>query len=118
MTIAIHGTGSVGMSQGTGLPLILAVEADERIGGFYYTSSDHEKLFARAKDQYDAAQPAGNSVAARNLVRLWAKTGEASYKEQAEKTLKAFAGSMKTAPTSLTTMAEALGDYLERKEKK
>ena len=34
-------------------------------------SNDHEKLFARGKDQYDGAQPSGNSVAARNLVRLW-----------------------------------------------
>jgi len=89
--------------------------ADEKVGGFYYTSGDHEKLFARSKDQYDSAQPAGNSVAARNLVRLWAKTGDAAYRDQAEKTIKAFAASMKTAPTSLTTMAEALGEYLERK---
>src|SRR5258708_28418532 len=38
----------------------------DKSGGFYYTSNDHEKLFARSKDQYDAAQPSGNSLAARN----------------------------------------------------
>jgi uncharacterized protein YyaL (SSP411 family) len=89
---------------------------DEKVGGFFYTSSDHEKLFARAKDQYDSAQPAGNSVAARNLVRLWAKTGEKAYQERAEKCLQAFAGPLKSVPTSLSTMAEALGEYLDRKK--
>src|SRR5262249_18599326 len=49
--------------------------ADAKIGAFFYTSSDHEKLFARGKDQYDGAQPAANSVAAHNLVRLWVETG-------------------------------------------
>ena len=45
-------------------------------GGFFYTASDGEKLFARAKDHYDGVQPSGNSVMARNLVRLWRKTGD------------------------------------------
>ncbi len=90
--------------------------ADVKVGGFFYTSNDHEKLFARSKDQYDAAQPAGNSVAARNLVRLWAKTNQVGYRDQAEKSLKAFAGALKNAPTSLTGLAEALGEFLERKK--
>src|SRR5262249_44523568 len=48
---------------------------DKERGGFYYTSADHEKLFARAKDQQDGALPSGNSMAARNLIRLASKTG-------------------------------------------
>jgi uncharacterized protein YyaL (SSP411 family) len=90
---------------------------DEERGGFFYTSSDHEKLFARAKDQYDGAQPSGNSQAAANLVRLWAATGEKRYAALAEKTLRAFAGGLKSNPSSLTGMAEALGMWLERKKK-
>jgi uncharacterized protein YyaL (SSP411 family) len=90
---------------------------DENNGGFFYTSSDHEKLFARGKDQYDGAQPSGNSVAARNLVRLWQKTGEQRYRELAEKTFQAFAGSMKENPAGLTTMAEALALYLDAAKK-
>src|SRR5262249_35212666 len=42
---------------------------DTEHGGFFYTSNDHEKLFARAKDQQDSALPSGNSVAATDLVR-------------------------------------------------
>ncbi len=93
--------------------LMVKHHADEKTGGFYYTSHDHEKLFARAKDQYDGAQPSGNSLAVRNLVRLWRKTNDDRYRALAEKTFKAFAGALKTGGTGLTTMAEALAMYLD-----
>jgi uncharacterized protein YyaL (SSP411 family) len=85
-------------------------------GGYYYTSNDHEKLFARAKDQFDGAQPSGNSVAVRNLVRLWLKTGDDRYRELVEKNLKAFAGNLKQSPTNMTTMLEALGLFLNAED--
>jgi uncharacterized protein YyaL (SSP411 family) len=91
--------------------------ADPDRGGFFYTASDGEKLFARAKDQSDAAHPSGNSVAARNLVRLWRKTGDGRYRELAEQTLKTFATPLRANPTSLTTMAEALALYLDAPKK-
>jgi uncharacterized protein YyaL (SSP411 family) len=91
---------------------------DPDAGGFFYTADDHEKLFARAKDQYDGAQPCGNSVAARNLVRLWIKTKEERYRVLARKTLKAFAGPMKLEPAGLSMMATALAMYLDAEEKK
>jgi uncharacterized protein YyaL (SSP411 family) len=90
----------------------------DKNGGFFYTSSDHEKLFARAKDQFDGAQPSGNSVAARNLVRLWIKTGDDKYRAEAEKTFKAFAGPLRLNPSGLTAMADALALYLEEGKKK
>jgi uncharacterized protein len=89
---------------------------DEKNGGFFYVSDDHEKLFARAKDQYDGAQPCGNSVAASNLVRLWRKTGEDRHAKLAEGTFKALAVPLKTNPTSLTALADALGQYLDAKK--
>jgi uncharacterized protein YyaL (SSP411 family) len=88
---------------------------DPQAGGFYYTSSDHDKLFARSKDQFDSAQPSGNSVATQNLVRLWTKTGEERYRVLAEKNLKTFAGVLKMNPTNLALMAEALALYLDGK---
>ncbi len=88
---------------------------DEKQGGFFYTSNDHEKLFARAKDQHDGAQPSGNSMAALNLVRLWAKTGDERYAKLADKTLKALSAPLKMNPTGLTGMAEALALYLDKK---
>jgi uncharacterized protein YyaL (SSP411 family) len=93
---------------------------DPAAGGFFYTSDDHEKLFARMKDQYDGAQPSGNSVATRVLVRLWAETKDERYRVLARKSLRAFAGPLKLEPGALSMMAVALGEYLdvEAKEKK
>ena len=59
---------------------MIEFHGDKKRGGFFFTVHDHEKLFARSKDQYDGAQPSGNSVAARNLVRLWNKTGDDAYR--------------------------------------
>jgi hypothetical protein len=90
---------------------------DER-GAFYYTSSDHEKFFARSKDQYDGAQPAANSVAASNLVRLWVKTGDAKYDKLAEKTFRSLSPALRENPSTLTALADALAVWLEKKGEK
>lgn len=97
--------------------VMVRFHTDKDAGGFFYTSSDHEKLFARAKDQYDGAQPSGNSVAVRNLVRLWIKTKDDSYHALAKKHLKAFVIQLKLEPTSMSTLASALGMYLDAEEK-
>jgi uncharacterized protein YyaL (SSP411 family) len=98
--------------------VMVKFHGDKERGGFFYTSSDHEKLFARGKDQYDGAQPSANSVAARNLVRLWTKTGDDSYRVLADRQLKAFAGRLKADASNMTTMAQALALYLDAQEKK
>ena len=82
------------------------LHGDKERGAFYYVSRDHEKLFARAKDQFDGAQPSGNSVAAQNLVRLWEKTGDAKYEAQARRSFKAMVGALKIDPSALTGMAK------------
>src|SRR5256885_3084179 len=58
--------------------------ADEARGGFFETSSDHERLVARRKDLEDNPIPAGNSSAAYGLLRLGALTGEHRYADCAE----------------------------------
>jgi uncharacterized protein YyaL (SSP411 family) len=40
---------------------------DEKTGGYYYTSSDHEVLLARSKRTNDGPVPSGSSVAVGNL---------------------------------------------------
>jgi uncharacterized protein YyaL (SSP411 family) len=97
--------------------LMVRYHAERDHGAFYYTSNDHEKLFARAKDQYDGAQPSGNSLAAQDLVRLWVKTGDERYEKLAEKTIKGMAAPLKLSPSSLTGMALALSMYLDGKKK-
>ena len=56
---------------------------DPERGGFFQTSTDHERLVARRKEIDDAPIPSGQSSAAFGLLRLAALTGEARYEEAA-----------------------------------
>ena len=56
---------------------------DDENGGFFETSSDHERLLTRRKDLEDHPIPSGNASAAYGLLRLGALTGEAGYEERA-----------------------------------
>jgi len=87
-------------------------------GGFYFTTADHELLFARVKDQYDGVQPCGNSQAASNLVRLWQKTHDDQYRQLAEKTFQSFAANMQEEPRGLCAMVTALAEYLALRDAK
>jgi hypothetical protein len=57
-------------------------------GGFFDTSDEHEALITRPKNLQDNALPSGNAMAALVLLRLAAFTGEARYREAAERALK------------------------------
>ena len=89
---------------------------DERSGGFFFTSSDHEELLVRSKPAFDGSIPSGNSVAARTLLRLHHLTGEAIYLERAEQLLRLFFARMREQPFGLAHMLGAL-DFFLRKPK-
>jgi uncharacterized protein YyaL (SSP411 family) len=57
---------------------------DTQSGGYYLTPSEGETLLVREKPAYDRAVPSGNSVAARNLLRLHDFTGDAKWRSGAE----------------------------------
>ena len=97
---------------------MLVFHGDKKAGGYYYTAHDAEKFFARSKDQYDGVQPSGNSLALRNLVRLWKLTGDARYDKEAERNFKFFAGAISNQGPSLATMAQALDVWAEGRVKK
>jgi uncharacterized protein YyaL (SSP411 family) len=90
---------------------------DAERGGFFFTAHDHEKLFARAKDAYDGAQPSGNGIQANNLLRLAKKTGDVAYRDTAFRTVKVFLGVFRTNPASVPGLARALDDLLDIAEK-
>ena len=81
---------------------------DPKDGGFYFYGNDGEELIARPKEAHDGALPAGNSVAARELLRLARLTGDPELQAQAEATLGAFAGQVKRYPAGHCFMLQAL----------
>jgi uncharacterized protein YyaL (SSP411 family) len=93
---------------------MVASFSDTKDGGFYYSSKDHEELFARSKDQFDGATPSGNSMAARNLVQLWRLSAEPRYRQLAEGLFKSQAAALKANPAGSVTMAAALSAFLDQ----
>lgn len=85
---------------------------DQKSGGFYMTSSDHEVLLARQKPGYDGAEPSGNSVAIMNLLRLHEFTTDDNYRKRIEQNFRAFSGDLKNQPMALAEMLLAVDYYL------
>ena len=65
----------------------------------------------RIKEDYDGAEPSGNSIAVLNLLRLSHIFGDEAYRESAEKALSAFSSKMGASPTSMPQMLTALMQY-------
>jgi uncharacterized protein YyaL (SSP411 family) len=90
----------------------LALFWDEKGKGCYFTANDTEELLARGKSASDSVLPSGNSVSARNLLRLASVTGEATYRDRARETLEAFASQLRESPASQANLALALSEFL------
>jgi uncharacterized protein YyaL (SSP411 family) len=67
-------------------------------GVFYDTASDAEALVVRPRDVFDNATPSGNSAAAMALLRLGELTGDARYREVAERVLAGMGELMARVP--------------------
>ncbi len=85
---------------------------DPKAGGFFQSSGASD-LILKLKEDYDGAEPSGNSVAALALLKLAAITGKARYREVADKTLAYFAGRMKTVAAGVPYMLKA-ADFAAR----
>lgn len=62
---------------------------DKKMGGFFFTANDQEKVLYRPKSMVDEVIPSGNGVAADALLTLGHLLGETRYLDAAEKTLQA-----------------------------
>jgi uncharacterized protein YyaL (SSP411 family) len=85
---------------------------DKSVGGFFLTSSDHEKLLAREKPSHDGAEPSGNSVQLMNLLRLNEFTTNDRYRQRGERTMEAFGDVLERAPAALSEMLLAMDFHL------
>src|SRR5665213_3467739 len=86
---------------------------DPENGGFWQSAADTQHLILRVKDDYDGAEPGGNSVAALALLKLAAITGRDDFKKAAEATLQLSARRLQTQPAALAFMLHALDFSLQ-----
>jgi uncharacterized protein len=92
---------------------MLAKFYDAANGGFWQSATGATDLILRVKDDYDGAEPSGNSVAALALLKLGAITGRKNFTEAAEKTLRLFTHRLQQFPQALPFMLHALDFQLQ-----
>ncbi|KAL8151421.1 hypothetical protein V2J09_021229, partial [Rumex salicifolius] len=80
---------------------------DKDGGGYYNTPGEDPSVLLRVKEDYDGAEPSGNSVSAINLVRLasmFSGTKADRYKQNAESLLVVFEARLKEMSMALPLM--------------
>lgn len=87
---------------------------DEQHGAFWDTSGKDASILVRTREDYDAAEPAGNSIAALNLLRIAQVTGNQRWKDIAERTLAFFGDRLKQVPHALPQMLVAVDYHLTK----
>jgi len=83
---------------------------DTAVGGFFFTSHDHEALLTRPKPGYDHATPSGNGVAAFALQRLGHLLGETAYLDASARCLNVFQGQLAQHPIAYPTLLAVLAE--------
>jgi hypothetical protein len=87
---------------------------DRERGAFFSSAEGDGSLVMRLKEDYDGAEPSGNSVAVRNLLRLAQITNRAEFRDAAAKSLAAFHSRLTSVPAAVPEMLAAceflLGD--------
>jgi len=86
---------------------MLAKFFDTENGGFWQSLAAKD-LILRVKEDYDGAEPSGNSVATMALLKLGAITGRADFGEAARKTLLLFGTRLRQVPQAVPNLLSAL----------
>jgi uncharacterized protein YyaL (SSP411 family) len=94
------------------LDVMLERFEDRELGGFFFTSDDHEALIHRSKSFGDDAIPSGNGIAARALIRAGYLLGETRWLAAGERTLRAAWLAINRFPHGHMSLLEALNEYL------
>jgi uncharacterized protein YyaL (SSP411 family) len=83
---------------------------DEKNGGYFSTSGKDSSVPLRMKDDNDSAEPAANSVAALNLLRLAQFRDDKQLEDRAKKTIDAFGTTLSHFASAMPQILVAL-DY-------
>jgi len=86
---------------------------DRDHGGFWQSAASSTDLILRVKDDYDGAEPSGNSVATLALLKLAAITDRKEFHKAAEQTLHLFASRLNQTPQAVPYMLQGLDFSLD-----
>jgi hypothetical protein len=92
---------------------LLARFFDPKNGGFWQSAGDAAGIIVRVKEDYDGAEPGGNSVAALALLELGKITGRPEFTAAAQKTLALFAEHLEQMPQAVPSLLHALDFSLD-----
>ena len=87
---------------------------DEKQGGYFDTTGKDGSLLFRTKDDYDGAEPAGNSIATMNLLRLAQMTDNKKWREMADRALTLFGKRLDELPQAMPQMLAVLDYHLDK----
>jgi len=82
-------------------------------GGYFNSADGAPDVIVRLKEDYDGAEPAATSTAARNLFRLAALSGEDALRDKGRRAIAAFRGRWEEAPQALPQLLCAFESALE-----
>jgi len=86
---------------------------DSEAGGFWQSPADAEHLIVRVKEDYDGAEPSGNSAAILHLLRLGATCDRDEFREAALKSLQLFGERLQHTPQAVAYMLQGLDFSLQ-----
>ncbi len=86
---------------------------DREHGGFWQSAASAKDLILRVKDDYDGAEPSGNSVATLALFKLAVITDRKDFRQAAEATLRLLAARLEKIPHAVPYLLQALDFSLE-----
>ena len=81
---------------------------DKDEGGFFLSGKLREQLVAKLKNPADEAMPSANAIASMALLKLGRLTGNKTYIEKSEETVKAFQIFMEQSPVAFTGLLSTL----------
>jgi uncharacterized protein len=81
---------------------------DAANGGFWQSAPGAKDLILRVKEDYDGAEPSGNSVAIFALLKLGVITDRKEFTEAADKSLRLFASRLQHVPQAVPCLLQAL----------
>jgi uncharacterized protein YyaL (SSP411 family) len=92
---------------------MLARFYDAENGGFWQSATGAKDLILRVKEDYDGAQPSGNSAAILALLKLGKITARDPFTRAAEQSLRLFAHRLQQVPQAVPFMVQALDFSLD-----